>query len=79
MGGIQGFPAVPNGEPPFRHETQNMPLCWASAQPGLLQVPLTTLPPHQWRSPAHRLRKLRGGSGAGLAGSLVQSVSVWAG
>jgi hypothetical protein len=27
---------------PFRHETQNMPLCWASAQPGLLQAPLTT-------------------------------------
>src|SRR5580704_3731722 len=27
---------------PFRHETQNMPPCWASAQPGLLQAPLTT-------------------------------------
>jgi hypothetical protein len=27
---------------PFGHETQNMPLCWAAAQPGLLQAPLTT-------------------------------------
>ena len=27
---------------PFRHETQNMPLCWALAQPGLLPAPLTT-------------------------------------
>ena len=27
---------------PFRHETQNMPLCWALAQPGLWPAPLTT-------------------------------------
>jgi hypothetical protein len=27
---------------PFRHETQNMPLCWPRAQPGLLPSPVTT-------------------------------------
>jgi hypothetical protein len=50
---------------PVRHKTQDMPLCWP--RPSRASWPRTCRPshnsgPHQWRSPAYRLRKLRGGS-----------------
>jgi hypothetical protein len=45
---------------PFRHVTQNMPPCWALAQPGLWPAPSHNSGPHQRRSFAQLPGQARG-------------------
>ena len=52
---------------PFRHETQNMPLCWPRAQPGLLPAPVTTAARTSGGRPHAAAENSGAGSGARLA------------